>query len=226
MKVIRGTRAPALAAACAMLLLGAGAADSPEAPLVLLVRFSSAPVVAGGVDGCPALAGSTFDPRELCSTDLGAGWVPVGAEDVHVCPPGPSALGAALSSSALNVNERIITEADPAAAIALVRARTSCAVASRLFGESRKLPAIAIAGTTDEAQLVIDLPGLTAGVTTLIAMGNVVISVGVSDDEGVPDSATVLRIVNLAIHRFQNPRSSGGPFPPVMVPTSAIPSVP
>lgn len=226
MKVLRGTRWPALAAACAMLIIGAGAADAPFAP-AYATYYLSRPVE-GGVEGCPALAGSTFDPRELCAADLGDGWIPVDAVFLQACPPGPIIYGAVLVSGTVNVSEHIISEPDSASAIADVGTHVSCdlKLRSKLFGPFRKLPAISVPGTAAEAQLAIDLPGGGAGITTVMAIGDVVIAVGVDDDGGAPDRATVLRIVNSAIHRFENPRSFSGPFPRVLPSTSAVHSAP
>lgn len=210
-----------------MLLLGTGAADSPVTEWYTPTVYFSSPI-AGGVDGCPVLAGSTFDPHELCAADLGADWTPVGVAVAQVCPPSALVGGALIENATMAVYEHIVTEPDPGAAVALVRARVSCALSSRsrLFITSRKLPVVPIPDTLAEAQLVISFPYGGPEIETLVVIGNVVLAVGVSDYEGVAGSATVLRIVNLAIHRFQNPRSSGGPFAPIIVPVPPVPSVP
>jgi hypothetical protein len=230
MKVIRGTRAAALAAACAMLIIGAGAADAPATEFYYPVYFLSSvgggtdAAVEGGVDGCPVVAGSTPDPRELCRADLGAGWTPSDVPFAQLCPPGPIVFGGALHSGTLVVTELRAPEPDPASAIADVRARVRCYLnsTSALLGPSRKLPATAIPGTDAEGQLVIDRFDYGVETKTILAIGPVVLILSVSDDSGVPDSATVMRIVNAAIHRFRNPR----PFVTVPAPRSGLASPP
>jgi hypothetical protein len=218
MQVIRGTRAPFLAAACALLMIGAGTADGVEPGPVYPTFYYVQ--VAGGVDGCPAVAGSTFDPRKLCGADLGIGWRPVGARDLHLCPPGPAVFDAVLTSGPITVSEDIMAKPTPAWAVAsvLIAAEGDCPAASIFAGPPRELPATAIAGTSAEAQSMRTFPRSGAAIATVMAIGNVVVAVAVSDDDGVPDNATVLRIVDAAVHRFRNPRPSGGPFPLIMTP--------
>lgn len=230
MQVIRGTRAPFLAAACAMVVLAAAGADgSPVSVYYTYVTFSSAPPVAGGVDGCPALAGSTYDPRKLCAADLGVDWNPVGARDLQVCPPGPTHDDAVLSTGPMTVSEDIITK--PSAALAAMFVHNTetlmqCAAAVDLFAEAGELPSTAIEGSTAEAQLMLSSPVGDSAIDTAVAIGNVVVFVGVSEVQGVPDDVIVLRIVNSAIQRFQNPRPYGGPFSPVTASTSVSPTAP
>jgi len=226
MQVIRGTRAPFLAAACAMLIIGAGSADAAQPQWVYATAYFVSPTL-GGPDGCP-VSPVSFDPRELCSADLGAGFVPLDAEFVQVCPPGPNVVGVALVSSTVSVIERITPEPDAASAIAAARARLTCALntKSKLFGPSRELPAVAIPGAATEGQLVTDLRGGGAEVRTIVAIGPDMLTVGVVGDEGMPDEATVLRVVNAAVQRFHKPRPSGGPFPSVTTTTFVNPSAP
>lgn len=216
MQVIRGTRAPFLAAACALLMIGAGSADAVEPPSVNFT-FRFVPI-SGGPDGCPTPAGSTFDPRELCATDLGAGWYTIGTVFVQLCPPAPTVTGGVLATSNMDVAERIHAEPDPASAVADVRARVTCALDPRFsfIGVSRELPAVAVSGTAAEAQVITDLSGGGVEVSTIVAIGSSVLAVGVADDVGPPDNAVVLRIVNSAIDRYRNPRPFGGPFAPVV----------
>jgi hypothetical protein len=228
-QIIRGTRVPFLAAACAMLILGASAADSPVIELVTAQAYISlAPPVAGGVDGCPALAGSTFDPRMLCATDLGVGWTPSYATFVQLCPLSPFTEGAVLATGTSTVIERIFSDADLASAVADVHARVSCALGpiSKAFGTNRELRGIVIPGTTAEAQVIADLSYGGVEIMTIAAIGPAVLEVGVAQDAGRPDNPTVTRIVNSAVQRFQNPRPSGGPFPPVTTTTFVDPSAP
>lgn len=224
MQVIRGTRAPFLAAACALLVIGAGAADSPVSAPYYIVTFSFAPLVAGGLDGCPVLAGSTFDSRKLCAADLGVDWDPVGARDVQMCPTGPAIDDAVLSTGSLTVNEDIVTTLNAVVARGFVVtiATADCAAAAVLFGEPRKVWTAATAGTSFETQSVRTFPRGGGAILTAMAIGNVVLTVGVSSDERVPDDATVLRIVDAAAQRFNNPRPSGGPFAPA---SSRVPVV-
>jgi hypothetical protein len=228
-QIIRGTRVPFLAAACAILVLGASAADSPVVELVTVQAYISlAPPVAGGVDGCPALAGSTFDPRMLCATDLGSGWIPVDASFVQLCPPSPFTEGAVLEAGTLTVIERTFPEPDPASAVADVRSRLSCDLSPsfKAFGTNRELPAIPIPGTTAEAQTIADLSYGGVEIMTIAAIGPAVLEVGVAQDAGRPDNATVTRIVNSAVQRFQNPRLFAGPFSSISAPGSAAASAP
>jgi len=164
----------------------------------------------------------------LCATDLGGGWSPTDAPYVQVCPPSGFAIGVVLATSTTSVIERALPESDPASAVADVQARVNCALgpSSAAFGESRKLPAIAISGTSAEAQLIRELSFGGVEIETIAAIGPAVLVVGVVGDAGQPDAATVLRIVDSAIQRFQNPRPYGGPFTPVTAPTSAAPSAP
>jgi hypothetical protein len=199
-----------------MLMIGAGTADAVEPPSVnFTVLFVS---IAGGPDGCPTPAGSTFDPRELCAADLGTGWYAIGTVFVHLCPPAPTTTGGVLATSNMEVNEGIYPEPDPPSAVADVRARVTCALDPRLrfVGVSRELPAIAISGTAAEARVITDLSDGGVEVNTIVAIGSSLLTVGVAADGGPPDDATILRIVNSAIDRFRNPRPSGGPFAPVM----------
>lgn len=224
MKVIRGTRAPAIAALGAMLMLGVGAADAPASGWEDLTGYYVA--VAGGVDGCPALFGSTFDPRKLCGTDLGAGWSPVGAEDVHVCPSGRTVADSVLFSRPITVAEDVVPKLTPALATTFVHSLFSrdCADRSRFLTDLRPLSTTLMSGVSAEGQWSFSVPGRGGGVFTVIAIDRDVLSVSVSDDDGMPDSATVLRIVQSAVHRFQNPRPFAGPFAQVIVPASVAPS--
>jgi hypothetical protein len=233
MKIFQGTRLPFLAAACAMVIIGAGSADGTGSGLSYILTFVSPPV--GGIDGCPALAGSTFDPRELCAADIGKDWTPVDVRVLPVCSrafvAGATLLdkatevrtfvaGATLVNKATEVDEYIVTEPDSASALTYVRARVSCILNSALPQATRKLPAVAIPGVAAETQLRSYFPGGGGGISTYVVLGNVVISIDVSGD-GQPNNATALRIVNTAIHRFQNPRPYGGPFAPVASPAPA-----
>jgi hypothetical protein len=219
MKVVRGTRWPALAAACAMLIIGADAADGSGARWSYLVTFVSPPV--GGVDRCPALADSTFDPRELCAADLGNDWTPVGVRVLPVCSR-TFVDGASLTNKTTEVDEYTVAEPNSATALAYVRARVSCTLNSRLPQATRKLPAVPIAGVVAETQLRSYFPG-GGGISTFVVVGSVVLSIDVSGAEQ-PNDASALRIVNTAIHRFQNPRPYGGPFAPLASPAPALPS--
>jgi hypothetical protein len=226
MQVIRGTRAPFLAAACALLLIGAGTADSPIAVPYEVVYFTSLVPIVGGVDGCPAFAGSTFDPRSLCAADLGISWNPVAARGLHLCPPGPSVEDVVLSSGPITVSEDITAKLTAAAATAFAANVTTsdCAADVAFAGEPRKTAPEAIAGTTFDAQSARSFPRGGGGIFTAMAIGNDVLTVGVSDDELAPDNATVVRIVKAAVHRFQNPRPSGGPFTPTTTTTVVSPT--
>jgi hypothetical protein len=219
MQVIRGTRAPFLAAACAMLIMGAGAADSPTATTEFYLSAYFTSPSAGGPDGCP-VSPETFDPRELCSADLGADWSPIDAQVLQICPPGPTIFDGVLENGTLSVLQRITPEPDGASAIAAIRDRVQCDVnmKSKFFGRSRELPVIAIPGATAEAQVVTDAPrGIGGGeIRTIVAIGPYMVTIGVSAYGRLPDDATVLRIVDAAVQRFQNPRPSGGPFAPVV----------
>jgi hypothetical protein len=221
MQVIRGTRAPFLAAACAMLIIGTGASDSPAATTEFYLSASAYFISpnGGGPDGCP-VSPSVFDPRELCSSDLGADWFPVYGQVLQLCPPGPTVFYGAIQNSTMTVIERITTEPDEASAIAVIRDRVRCVLntKSEILGATRALPAIAIPGTTAEAQVVTDAPRDMRGgeVATLVAIGPDIVGIGVSAYGSLPDTATVMRIVDAAVHRFQNPRPSGGPFAPVV----------
>jgi hypothetical protein len=189
-----------------MLIIGAGASDSAATTLYPTGAYFLS--VASGDDGCPLLSGAGLDLRELCADDLGSGWTPFGVVDVQMCAPGSIALGDGLVSGTVYVYEHIVTEPDTASAIAYMRARVTCDLkgGSKLRGTLRELPLVAIPGAAGEAQLVFDLPDAGGGIGTLVVIGNFVLTVSVSDDAGVPDSATVMRIVNTAINRFQNPR--------------------
>ncbi|HEY3923500.1 MAG TPA: hypothetical protein VGL75_03000 [Acidothermaceae bacterium] len=163
---------------------------------------------------------STFDPRELCSTDLGAGWVPLERQVLQICPPGPAAFYGVIQNGTLGVIEHITSEPDDASAMAAIQDRVHCVLTTRskLLGASRQLPAIAIPGTTAEVQVVTDARrGLRgAEVATLVAIGPDIVGIGVIAEGSLPDNATVMRIVDAAIQRFYNPRRSGGPFAPVV----------
>ena len=174
MQVIQGTRVPFLAAACALLMIGAGASDSTAVAATdsySLAYFTSA---FAGPDGCP-VSPSTFDPRELCSADLGADWLPLERQVVQICPPGPAAFYAVLQNGNLGVIEHITSEPDAASAVAGIRDRLHCVLnaKSKLLGVSRQLPAIAIPGSTAEAQVVTDAGrGVRGGeVATLVVIG-------------------------------------------------------
>jgi len=216
-KIFQGTRLPFLAAACAMLIIGAGTADGSGSDLSYMISFVSPPV--GGPDGCPAGAGSTFDPRELCAADLGKDWKPRVTSVPEACSH-TLVDGAMLANKAMEVDEYVVTEQDSASAVAYVRARASCVLDSRLPQATRKLPAVAIPGAVAEIQLRSDFPYSGGEIATFVVLGNVVLYVDVSGDE-LPNNATALRIVNTAIHRFQNPRPYGGPFAPVASPAPA-----
>ncbi|HWF42520.1 MAG TPA: hypothetical protein VN683_10590, partial [Acidothermaceae bacterium] len=182
-----------------------------------------------GPDGCP-VSPATFDPRELCSADLGHDWGPLDLQLLQICPPGPTAFYGVIQNSALIVIERITTEPDEASAIAVIRDRVRCVLntKSKLLGPSRALPAIAIPGATAEAQVVTNAPRDMPGgeVATLVAIGPDIVGIGVSGYGSLPDNVTVMRIVDAAVHRFQNPRPSGGPFAPVVSRAPAVSPTP
>jgi hypothetical protein len=206
-----------------MLIIGASAADSPAVASepYSIAYFTS---TVAGPDGCP-VSPSTFDPRELCSADLGADWVPLNAQVLQVCPPGPTIFYGVIRNSTLSVLERITSEPDEAVAIATIRDRVHCDLTSKseLLGVSWELPPIAIPGAAAEAQVATDaLRGSGGEIRTLVAIGPDIVAIGVSAYGSLPDNATVMRIVDAAIHRFQNPRPSGGPFAPVVVPASGV----
>jgi len=228
MQVIRGTRAPFLAAAAALLMIGTGASDSTAAATTESYSIGYPTSTVAGPDGCP-VSPATFDPRELCSADLGHDWYPLDMQVLQICPPGPSAFYGVVQNSSLIVFERITSKPDAASAIAAIQARLRCILntKSKFFGTPRALPAVAIPGATAEAQVVTDARDMRGGeVATLVAIGPDIVGIGVSGYGSLPDSATVMRIVDAAIQRFHNPRPSGGPFAPVTVPEPVMSAAP
>ena len=139
--------------------------------------------------------------------------MPIEAGFALPCPPPTIVATPVLVSGTLSVGERISAERNPPLAIAHLHACVSWHLASTSNAVAlRELPAVALQGTGAESQLVMNFSDGMVEISTIVAIGSAVLTIEMTDQSGHVDNATVLRIVDAAVHRFQNPRPSGGPF--------------